>query len=47
MRYDGDPLLIHITFSLTDSAPPRVKLGVHRHNIPGPPLPLIPIRHAP
>jgi len=44
MRYDHDDLLIHITLSPDDSDPPRVKISVHRHNIPGSPLPLIPIK---
>ena len=47
MRYDGNELLIHITLSPDASHPPKVKISVHRHNIPGPPLPLIPIQKQP
>jgi hypothetical protein len=47
MGYDGGELLIHITLSPDTSDPPRVKISVHRHNIPGPPLPLIPISKQP
>jgi hypothetical protein len=47
MRYDQDELLIHVTLSPDGSEPPRVKISVHRHNIPGPPLPLIPIQRQP
>lgn len=47
MRYDDDALLIHITLSPHGSDPPRVKISVHRHNIPGAPLPLIPIKKQP
>jgi hypothetical protein len=47
MRYDHDTLLIHITLSPDNSNPPRVKISVHRHNLPSPPLPLIPIHQEP
>jgi hypothetical protein len=47
MRYDDNELLIHITLSPVETVPPRVKISVHRHNIPGPPLPLIPIQLQP
>ena len=47
MRYDDGALLIHVTLTPRDTEPPRVKLAVHRHNIPGPPLPLIPIKGTP
>ncbi len=47
MGYDDGELLIHITLSPDNSDPPRVKIAVHRHNIPGPPLPLIPIAKQP
>lgn len=47
MGYDDGELLIHITLSPDSSDPPRVKISVHRHNIPGPPLPLIPISKQP
>ena len=44
MRYDEGELLIHVTLTPQDIHPPRVILTIHRHNIPGPPLPLIPIK---
>lgn len=47
MHYDDDQLLIHITLAPDGGIPPRVKISVHRHNIPGPPLPLIPIPDKP
>jgi hypothetical protein len=47
MRYDEDELLIHITLTPAGSDPPRIKISVHRHNIPGSPLPLIPINKQP
>ncbi len=47
MGYDAGELLIHITLAPDTSDPPRVKIAVHRHNIPGPPLPLIPIKKQP
>jgi len=47
MGYDEGELLIHITLSPDASDPPRVKIAVHRHSIPSPPLPLIPIKKQP
>lgn len=47
MRYDDDTLLIHITLSPDATEPPRVRISIHRHNIPGPPLPLIPVKKLP
>lgn len=40
---DDKDLLIHITLS-PRGKPPRVKINVHPHDIPHPPLPLLPIK---
>lgn len=44
MRYDDPSLLIHVKMTPIEGASPFVFLGFHSHNIPGPPLPQIPIR---
>ncbi len=43
IRYDDPKLLIHVKMTPIEGALPVVFLGFHSHNIPGPPLPRIPI----
>ncbi|MDF1814045.1 MAG: hypothetical protein P1V20_17710 [Verrucomicrobiales bacterium] len=43
IRYFEPDLLVYVKMFPTDSDPPMVWLTFHKHNIPGGPLPLIPI----
>jgi len=43
IRYDDPELLVHVKMTPIEGQAPFVYLGFHSHNIPGPPLPQIPI----
>ncbi len=43
IQYDDPDLLVHVKMAPAEGATPMVFLGFHSHNIPGPPLPQIPI----
>ncbi len=47
IRYSDPDLFIHVKMTPTDFDPPLVYLGFHPHNIPGPPLPQIPLTPEP
>lgn len=44
IRYDDPKLLVYAKMTSPDSDPPVVFLSFHRHNIPGVPLPQIPVQ---
>jgi len=46
IRYDEPELFIHVKMTPMKGEPPIIFLGFHSHNIPGLPLPQIPLKNS-